>query len=106
LPAPDVPYTPHLASPARSRRPWRRRLPSINAPRSASGPTRRPRARPRSRDTRRALLASGFLRDERVRIVEWVMDIPEASVLFTAAAARAAALFRWYVERGIVPLGR
>jgi len=57
--------------------------------------------------TRRALLASGFLRDERDIALEWVMDIPEAYVVFDRARRRALPpLFRWYAERGVVPLGR
>ena len=35
------------------------------------------------------------------------MDIPEAYVLFDRARRHVLpALFRWYVERGVVPLGR
>lgn len=57
--------------------------------------------------TRRALLASGFLRDERDVVHEWVMDIDEAYVVFDRARRAALpALFRWYVERGVLPMGR
>ncbi len=58
-------------------------------------------------DTRRALRAAGFVRDEADIVDEWVMDIPEAYVVFDRARRRVLpALFRWYVERGVVPMGR
>ncbi|MBM3985729.1 MAG: FAD-binding protein [Planctomycetes bacterium] len=57
--------------------------------------------------TRRALRATGFVRDEADIVDEWVMDIPEAYVVFDRARRAALpALFRWYVERGVVPMGR
>jgi protoporphyrinogen oxidase len=57
--------------------------------------------------TRRALLAAGFLRDARDVVDEWVMDIDEAYVVFDRARRAALpALFRWYVERGVLPMGR
>src|SRR5262245_7426358 len=106
VPAPDVPYhrigfpcalPPAMAPAGRN---------SIIA--SISFRPEAPPAREASlADTRRALRAAGFLRDERDIVLEWVMDIPEAYVLFDRARRRVLpALFRWYVERGVVPLGR
>jgi protoporphyrinogen oxidase len=57
--------------------------------------------------TRRALLASGLLASERDIVHEERLDIPEAYVVFDRARRQTLpALLRWYVERGVLPLGR
>jgi protoporphyrinogen oxidase len=57
--------------------------------------------------TRRALIAAGLLASERDVVLEQVLDIPEAYVVFDRARREALpALLRWYVERGVLPLGR
>lgn len=54
-----------------------------------------------------ALLATGFLRDAGDVVLHEVVDIPRAYVVFDAARRRVLpALHRFYVERGVVPLGR
>jgi len=54
-----------------------------------------------------ALVATGWLRDAADVVETRVLDIAEAYVVFDGARRRVLpALFRFYLERGIVPLGR
>ena len=53
------------------------------------------------------LLEAGLLRDRDDIVHTRVVDIAEAYVVFDAARRRVLPeLFRWYVDRGVVPLGR
>jgi protoporphyrinogen oxidase len=57
--------------------------------------------------TVQALLRSGFLRDESDIVCTQVTDIPMAYVVFDRARRRVLPdLLRWYLDRGIVSMGR
>jgi protoporphyrinogen oxidase len=54
-----------------------------------------------------ALLEVGFLHSAEDVVLTHVVDIPRAYVLFDGARRRVLPdLLRWYVERGVVPMGR
>ncbi|HTE05520.1 MAG TPA: FAD-dependent oxidoreductase [Planctomycetota bacterium] len=54
-----------------------------------------------------ALLALGLLADRADIVHTFVLDIPEAYVVFDRERRRVLPdLLRWYVQRGVVPLGR
>jgi protoporphyrinogen oxidase len=54
-----------------------------------------------------ALLRSGFLKDREDVVVTHVVDIPLAYVVFDRRRREVLpGLMRWFVERGIVPMGR